>query len=111
MVRRSPARFLAPLALIAAVVALVAIVSGSGGGGSSSDTPKKSSSTAQPRHPPGTKRTRARAAGPKTYRVQPGDTLGSISAKTGVPVSVLRARNPSANPAALSVGETLKLRP
>lgn len=46
------------------------------------------------------------------YRIRPGDTLSTISVKTGVPVAQLTALNPkvAANPNALQTGQTLRLR-
>ena len=47
--------------------------------------------------------------GAKSYTVQAGDTLFAISQKTGVSVATLEQLNPSINPSALQVGQTLKL--
>jgi LysM repeat protein len=47
--------------------------------------------------------------GAKSYTVQAGDTLFAISQKTGVSVATLEQLNPSINPNALPVGQTLKL--
>jgi LysM repeat protein len=41
--------------------------------------------------------------------VRPGDTLGEISARTGLSVAALEAYNPDANPVALTPGERLNL--
>jgi LysM repeat protein len=43
--------------------------------------------------------------------VRAGDSLSSISLKTGVSIGELEALNPSANPDALQTGERLKLKP
>ena len=117
--RRSPARFLAPLALIVFVVALMSIVSNSGSGkggssGSSATTttsataPTKSTKTtaAKKKHRAGTTTT----SGARTYTVQVGDTLGSIAAKTGVSLATIQSLNPDVDPHAMVAGQKIKLR-
>jgi LysM repeat protein len=42
--------------------------------------------------------------------VQAGDNLGSISAKTGVPVNRLEQLNPLLDPNSLQTGQRLRLR-
>jgi LysM repeat protein len=115
--RRSPARFLAPLALIAVVVALLAIISGSGTSSSSTTneptntsvstttTTKKKSSSAKSK----TKTTKT-SAGPETYTVQVGDTLGGIATKTGVPLSKIQELNPNVDPHTMNAGQEIRLR-
>jgi len=44
-----------------------------------------------------------------TYRVQPGDTLSSISRETGVSVDQLAALNDISNPSLIRVGQRLRL--
>ena len=109
MAGRSPARFLAPLALVAVAVALILVVSKSG------DT----ESTAQPT---GVTRTADGSATPaagkkqrkrrvrKMYTVKPGDTPSGIAEKTGVPLDELLQLNPDLDPQALAPGAELKLR-
>ncbi|GMR09573.1 MAG: hypothetical protein BMS9Abin28_0392 [Anaerolineae bacterium] len=46
---------------------------------------------------------------PVTYTVQPGDTLGAISAKLEIPIENLMAANGLSNPDALSAGQVLTL--
>jgi LysM repeat protein len=117
--RRSPARFLAPLALIVFVIALMAIVSNSGSGkggssGSSATTttsataPTKSSKTtsAKKKHNAGTTTT----SGSSSYTVQVGDTLGSIAAKTGVSLATIQSLNPDVDPHAMVAGQKIKLK-
>ena len=41
--------------------------------------------------------------------MQSGDTLTSISHKTGIPIAELQALNPEIDPQILTEGETLKL--
>jgi LysM repeat protein len=47
--------------------------------------------------------------GAGTYVVVAGDTLSGIAAKTHVPLATLEQLNPSVNPSALQVGQTLRL--
>ncbi len=114
--RRSLARFLAPLALIAVVVAFLAIVSGSGGGSNSngSGTTLTTSSVAQPsktkKAATKTAATTKPAGGAKAYTVQVGDTLGSIADKTGVTLERIQALNPDVDPHAMVAGQKIKLK-
>jgi LysM repeat protein len=115
--RRSPARFLGPLALIAVIVALLAIISGngnSGGGNSSNDasitapaaTTTKKKSSSKSKHKTAT----VKQTGPRTYTVQVGDTLGGIAAKTGVSLSKLQELNPNVDPHTMNAGQQIRLR-
>ena len=111
--RRSPARILAPLALVVFALVFFAIVLSSGGGGSSAGTKPSGTSTA------GSRTTTDSEAGPHdhlakggkaTYTVKVGDTLGGIADKTGVPVEKLLELNPDLDPQALVSGQKVKLR-
>jgi LysM repeat protein len=113
--RRSPLRFLAPIALVVFAIALLMIVSSSGGsdeGGSTSASEQqknKDLGTSSKK----TKKKRAGASGglpTRTYTVKSGDTLGSISAKTGIPVDKLQEINPQLDPQQLVSGQKIKLR-
>lgn len=115
--RRSPARFLAPLALIAVVVAFLAVVNGSGGSGST-DTGSPASSTAakttttqkSPQKKTASTPASAKEDPGKTYTVQVGDTLGGIADKTGVPLQTIEDLNPSVDPHAMVAGQKIKLK-
>lgn len=101
------ARILAPLALVACAVAVLAIVVGSSDGGGDPATPasgtaSESASTTAPAKP---RRKQRRA-----YTVQPGDTLGAIAERTGVPVERMLELNPELDPQALIAGQRIKLR-
>ena len=113
--RRGPGRFLAPLALIAVIVALVMIVNGSGNSSSSSSTtdtgtPATATTTATTTSTASKTSTTKAAAGAKTYTVQVGDTFGGIADKTGVPLERLQELNPAVDAHAMTVGQKLKLR-
>jgi LysM repeat protein len=110
MAARSPARFLAPVALLGFVVALLLVVTHSNSGGSSGNSattnqerPTNSSSANS-----GSKSSSAK--GPRYYRVKPGDTPSSIAVKTGVPLSQIEQLNPNLDPQTLNPGERIRLR-
>lgn len=96
------ARMFAALALVAAVVAVVVIISAADSGDSGRHGRHRNGHTTQEDHRPRTKA--------KTYVVKSGDTLISISHRTGVPVAEILALNPEVDPQILIAGETLKLR-
>jgi|SRR5215203_5327839 len=114
--RRSPLRFLAPVALVAFGVALLLIVSASGGG--DGDSPPSASEQAKnrdlktdSRKRKANRRTSSNGNLPtRTYTVKSGDTLGSISEKTGIPVDKLQELNPQLDPQQLVSGQKIKLR-
>jgi LysM repeat protein len=108
MAARSPARFLAPLALLAVVVALWMIVTHSsdgGSGGSGAATTEQSTAT-----PAKSARAKKKKHAKRYYTVKPGDTPSGIAEKTGVPLSTIEDLNPGLDPQALSPGTRLKLR-
>ena len=112
MPRRSPARFLAPLAIVAFLVALVVVVSSSGdpatsgsGAPDAAATPERSASERKSERSGSQRRT-----GRKTYRVRPGDTPSTIAERTGVSLEELEALNPDIDPQQLTPGQRLRLR-
>jgi LysM repeat protein len=100
--KRYLARLLAVLAIVAVVIAVIVIVSNAELGKDNSGPHKKTATHAQKHKKPRTKA--------KTYTVKSGDTLTSISAKTGIPVSEIQVLNPEVDPQILEAGETLKLK-
>ena len=113
--RRSPARFLAPLALIAVLVVFLAIINGSGGSDSSTPstdtsglTPTGSTTTGSTTTT--TTSTTKEQPAAKVYVVQVGDTLGGIADKTGVPLERLQELNPDVDPHAMTSGQKIKLK-
>ena len=115
--RRSPARFLAPLALIGVIVAFMAIVNGSGrndspAGDTSAATTTTNTSTAKKtaKKTVAKKKAAAKAGGPKTYAVQIGDTLQGIANKTGVTLERIQELNPNVDPRNMTAGQQIKLR-
>jgi LysM repeat protein len=114
MARRSPARFLAPLALVGFVIALFVVVNGTrddAGSGGAGATPAASASPtpAASASPTPSKKQKARKVR-KTYKVKPGDTPSSIAVKTHVPLSQIQELNPELDDQTLSVGQKIKLR-
>lgn len=95
MFEPTPVRFLAPVALVLAIVAVVVVIGSANPG---QKTAPKPTTTAH------TRTTK------KTALVRSGDTMTSISNRTGVSVSVLIRLNPAVDPNALPVGKPLKLR-
>jgi LysM repeat protein len=117
--RRSPARFLAPLALIAVVVALMAIISSSNkNGGTTSGTATSAGTTTSAQTTASTtttvKKKKKTVSGSNltasTYTVQVGDTLGGIAAKTGVSLATIQTLNPDVDPHAMVAGQKIKLK-
>jgi LysM repeat protein len=112
---RSPARILAPLALIVFALALLVILSS--GAGSGHSTPSSSSTKAEQRD----LKLKQQRAGARTtpaptqvtqtvYVVRTGDTRAGIAQKTGVPIEKLQTLNPNLDPQGLLSGQRIKLR-
>jgi LysM repeat protein len=104
MARRSPARFLAPLALVACGIALYMVVtdsqtSSNGSGSPNRATDARPTATATPER-----------KGPRRYRVKVGDTPSSIAEKTGVPLEDILRLNPDLDPQTIQVGQRIRLR-
>jgi LysM repeat protein len=112
MAARSPARFLAPLALLGFVLALLLIVSHSSSDGGSTGNGTKSSQEQSAPTPAANSggKSSSKSKGPRFYTVKVGDTPSAIAEKTGVPLSTIEQLNPSLDPQALSPGERIKLR-
>lgn len=106
MAGRNPARFLAPLALVAFVIALLIVVSATGGKDSASDG-GGGASRAQPSATPAADRRRERRR--KVYVVKPGDTPSGIAETTGVTLEQLEEANPDLDPQLLAPGQRIKL--
>ena len=112
MASRSPARFLAPLALVAVVVALFSVVSasqdppGNATPNQATDTQRQSSPSENGERREGRRERRQR----RTYVVEPGDTPSAIAEETGVPLEEILRLNPNLDPQTLSPGQRLRLR-
>jgi LysM repeat protein len=106
MSSRSPVRWLAPLALVVAILAIV-ITAGAGGGSSNSNG---TTTTARVRSPSATGHP-TRTKPPRTYTVKPGDVLSAIAVKTGVRLSQIERLNPNIDAQSLHAGQRLRLEP
>ncbi|MDX6442305.1 MAG: hypothetical protein QOE43_2034 [Gaiellaceae bacterium] len=114
--RGSAARYAAPVLFLVAVTIAVLLIRSGLGGGSSSQTTTRSGPVTHPSTaktpPPGTTRhgsTTTTTAG-ELYTVAGGDTFGSISAKTGVPIAQIERLNPGVSTNALQVGQKLRVK-
>ena len=103
------ARLVAPLALIAFAVIVVAMVLGSGVVGDDENRQQRDPVTCRPR-PSGPPRAepvkRKRAA----YTIKANDTLSGIAAHTGRRSSGFQELNPELDPQGLVAGQKIKLR-
>jgi len=109
MAERSPARYVAPLALAGAVTATIIVIDHSGRSSHHATAPATAVRAARhARSRPATVRRQTRA---HTYVVRSGDTLSEIATRTGVSVDRLQRLNPGLDPQALTPGATVKLTP
>jgi LysM repeat protein len=106
--RNTPARVLAVLALVGALLATVVIVAGSVGGDGNGHGHHGRHANHHAKHKKSGKGKQVKT--PATYVVQSGDTLTAIAAKTGVSVAEIQQLNPSIDPQILVEGQRLKLR-
>lgn len=97
-------RLFGPLALIAVLIALFAVITTSGGD-TDGEAPSTSSVPQQKQKKPG-----SGAVNPKSYVVESGDTLTAIAAEFDVSTKRLLRLNPGIDPQALATGTELKIR-
>ena len=107
MAGRSPARFLAPLALVAFALALFIVVSNTTGNDGGQTGARGTSAPAEATPPPSGKKKRKPR---KTYTVKAGDTPSGIAVKVDVPLDQILELNPDLDPQALTPGTKIKLR-
>ena len=109
MAGRSPARFIAPLALVAFALALFIVVSSTtkddGKKSGARDSAQPAQSTASPKGGGGKRRKR-----PRSYTVKNGDTPSGIAEKVNVPLDQILELNPDLDPQTLTPGTKIKLR-
>jgi LysM repeat protein len=103
--RRNPARYLAPVLLIAVIAGTYVVVHH---GIAQINHSSSSTSSAPARHH--LNRVQRKYAKDKFYVVQSGDTLTLIANKTGISVGKLQALNRQVNPNALQLGQRIRLR-
>jgi LysM repeat protein len=99
MVASRSARYLAPIALVATLTGTYLIVHGG-----------LNSKPAKAHHASAVSRVHRKYARATFYTVQPGDSLTSIAAKTGIPLTTLETLNPKVDPNALQTGQRLRLK-
>jgi LysM repeat protein len=104
--RRSPARLLAPLALVVSVVAIVLVIQATLGSDDDGPAERTQRTTSVEQQPTQTTKQRVRPS----YTVKLNDTLEGISEKTGVSVARIEELNPELDPQNLIVGQKIKLR-
>jgi Tfp pilus assembly protein FimV len=106
--RRSPARVVAPVALLVCAVALATVVLSSPAvdGDDSGATATTERTTTNPSRETDRRARRQR----RNYVVKAGDTLGAIAEQTGVSVERLLVLNPELDPQALVAGQRIRLR-
>jgi LysM repeat protein len=106
MAGRSPARFLAPIALIAFAFALYTVVQNAREPAvSNSGAPANTRPAATPteKAKKSTKRKR------RSYTVKSGDTPSGIAEKAGISLDTLMQLNPNLDPQTLAPGQRIKL--
>ncbi|WP_028059311.1 LysM peptidoglycan-binding domain-containing protein [Candidatus Solirubrobacter pratensis] len=108
MARRSPARFLAPIALLVFAVALYTVVKDARApaGRSSSDAPARASGTPSKSS---AKKKKSSTRTRRTYTVKPGDTASGIADKTGVSITTMEKLNKNFDPQTLAPGQRIRL--
>jgi LysM repeat protein len=109
--RRSPARLLAPISLIAFVLVLFIVIATSGtdedsGDGGSSISQQQTDQVSTT----GDTTTTTPTVSGNFYTVKTGDTLAGIAEEVGVPVARLQELNPALDPQALVSGQKIRIR-
>jgi LysM repeat protein len=107
MAGRSPARFLAPIALVAFALALFIVVTTTT---REDEADTGSPGTAQPAQATPTPKAEKKHKTPKTYTIKAGDTPSGIAVKVDVPLDQILELNPDLDPQTLTPGTKIKLR-
>jgi LysM repeat protein len=110
MRRRSPSRWLAPLALVACAFAIYTVVNNellSKDDGTKTTSSTKTTGTTKTGTTATTKKKATKKA--KTYIVKSGDSFSVIAAKEGIDIAALQEANPKVDASALHPGQKLKL--
>ena len=113
--RRSPARWLAPLALVACAFAVYTVVNATllSDEPAATSSASKSGTTSKSRTVSGRSSTSKKRSSRRrrTYTVKSGDTLSSIAIKTGVSLERIEQLNPKLDSNSLQTGQRVKLSP
>ena len=107
MAGRSPARFLAPLALVGFMLALFIVVSSTTKEQAGKPGARGASAPAQPT-PAATGERKRKPR--KSYTIKTGDTPSGIAVKVDVPLDQILELNPDLDPQTLTPGTKIKLR-
>jgi LysM repeat protein len=102
-------RILAPLALLAALLALYLIVTSADVGGGDTTT-QQSASGGSETDAGKPKKDKEGPENPRTYVVEEGDSLSTIAEQFGVSVDRLVRLNPDVDPQALTTGQEITIR-
>ena len=102
---RTPARWLAPVALVTCAVAVYAVVDNTLLKDDTSSTGNSSTQQAAPTKKKASKSKKHR----RLYTVKSGDTLSAISVKTGVPLDTIQRLNPKLDADTLHAGQHVRL--
>src|SRR3954465_14862381 len=109
MAGRSPARFLAPIALIAFAFALYTVVQDARKPAGSNSDAGRPTATATPTAKKSSSKKSSAKKKVKTYRVKSGDTPSGIAEQNGMSLEELLELNPDLDPQTLTVGQRIKL--
>ncbi|MCW2984545.1 MAG: LysM peptidoglycan-binding protein [Conexibacter sp.] len=110
MRRRSPARWLAPLALLACAFAIYTVVDHELLSSDSKSKSTSSGTTTGATTGTGTSTSKTKTTKKaKSYTVKAGDSLSTIASKENVDVAALQDANPNVDASALHPGQKLKL--
>jgi LysM repeat protein len=104
--RRTPARWLAPLALVTVAVAVYAVVDNTL---LKDDTSPNGSTTTQQSKPAKKTTASKKSRKRRMYTVRSGDTLSAIAVKTGVSLDTLQRLNPKLDADTLHAGQRVRL--
>jgi LysM repeat protein len=107
MAGRSPARFIAPLALVAFALALFIVVTSTTGDSGEETGARGTSAPAEATPKPSNERKRKKR---KTYTIKAGDTPSGIAVKVDVPLDQILELNPDLDPQTLTPGTKIRLR-
>jgi LysM repeat protein len=111
MRRRSLARWLAPLALLGSVAAIMLVISSSEGGSGDAATTSPGITGSTTTTTDATTTIPTSTGGRRFYTVKDGDVLSAIAEKTGVALEVIEQLNPKVDAQTLHAGQRIKLRP
>ena len=107
-------RLLAPVAvgIFAAAFIVILLTSGAlfGAGGGESASSSRSSADRQDERAERRRARRQRSSGSGSYKIEAGDTLGSIASDNDVTVERIQELNPQLDPQALTAGQRIRLR-